>query len=189
MTSLPPPPSITPDKKAAVDAMRDKITRMTAAVLLDFRGIDVETVTSLRAEFRKAGVDYSVVKNTLFKKALIGTPQENNAALKKLLTGPTGIAFSYDDPSAGAKVVKAFRSGGEKHEKLQIKGGLIETTIVPGDKVESQLATLPGKNEIRAMLLAQLLAPMQKLVMQLSAPAQNVAYALSARERQLGEQK
>ncbi len=182
-------PSITPEKKEAVEAVRKQLTRMTSAVLLDFRGLQVEMITSLRAEFRKAGVEYTVVKNKLVKKALVGTALEGNKAFEKHLAGPTGIAFSYDDPAAAAKVVKAFRALGEKQEKLGVKCGLLETTVIPGNKVESDLATMPGKNEVRARLLATLQAPAQKLVMQLNAVGQNLAYVLNARERQLGESK
>lgn len=179
-------PSITPQKTETVAEVRDKLTRMTSAVLLDFRGLEVEIVTALRAEFRKAGVEYRVVKNKLVKKALVGTALEGNKAFEKHLAGPTGIAFSYDDPAAAAKVVKAFRALGEKQEKLGVKCGLLETTVIPGNKVESDLAAMPGKNEVRAMLLRTLQAPAQKLVAQLGAAAQNLAYALNAREKQLG---
>jgi len=181
-------PSITPQKTETVENVRKQIARMTSAVLLDFRGLEVETVTALRAEFRKAGVEYKVAKNKLVKKALVGTKLEGNKELEKHLIGPTGIAFSFDDPSAAAKVVKAFRALGDKQEKLTVKCGLVETTFIPGSKVETDLATMPGKDEIRASLLATLQAPAQKLVMQLQAAGQRFAYVLSARERQLGEQ-
>ena len=68
---------------------------------------------------------------------------------------------------------------------LTIKCGVLENQVMAGERVESVLATLPGKDEVRAMLLAQLLAPAQKLVMQLQAPGQNLAFALDARKRQL----
>jgi large subunit ribosomal protein L10 len=70
-------------------------------------------------------------------------------------------------------------------QKLTIKCGVLENQLMAAARVETELATLPGKDEVRAMLLAQLLAPAQKLVMQLSAPGQNLAFALDARKRQL----
>ena len=87
----------------------------------------------------------------------------------------TGIAWSYEDPSAAAKVVKAFKKD-PAGEKLQIKAGLIEGSILDAKAVEDQLATMPGKNELRAMLLATLQAPLQKFVALLPAPAQNFVY-------------
>ena len=87
----------------------------------------------------------------------------------------TGIAWSYEDPSAAAKVVKAYR---KEDEKLQIKAGLIEGSVLDAKAVEDQLATMPGKDELRATLLATLQAPLQQFVALLQAPTQNFVYVL-----------
>ena len=92
-----------------------------------------------------------------------------------------GLALSDQQ----AKVVKEFRKDEVIAQKLTIKCGVLENQLMAAARVETELATLPGKDEVRAMLLAQLLAPAQKLVMQLSAPGQNLAFALDARKRQL----
>lgn len=176
-------------KLADIEVVRDRAAKASSWVLLDFKGIDVEIVTALRAQFRKAGVEYRVLKNTLIKQALKGTPLEGNSALAKALTGQTGVAWSYEDPSAAAKVVKAFRKENEKHEKLGVKCGILDNSVLAGERVESELATMPGKNELRAMLLATLQAPAQNLVRLLQAPAQNFNYLLAARERQQHESK
>jgi large subunit ribosomal protein L10 len=168
-------------KDVQVGEIRARFDKMTAAVLVDFKGMTVENVTKLRAEFRKAGVDYKVVKNTLVKVALKDTPLSGK--LDKALEGMTGIAWSYEDPSSGAKVVKAFRKDAAG-EKLQIKAGLIDGALLDAKGVEEQLASMPGKNELRAMLLATMQAPLQKFVALLSAPAQNFVYLLSAKERE-----
>ena len=178
---------IRPEKAAEVEQIREAWTKSTAAVLLDFKGIDVATVTELRKRFRAGGVQYLVVKNSLVKKALAGTPLEGSKALAKHLKGQTGIAWSFEDPSAAAKIIKAFRKENEANEKLQVKCGVLESTIMEGARVETDLATMPGKNELRAMLLATLLAPAQSLVRQINAVGQNLVYALDARQRQLGE--
>src|SRR5690242_237997 len=94
-------------KEAITQTIKDRFARMTSAVFLDFKGLNVEQVTKLRNEFRKSGVEYRVVKNTL-----VGHAVKENAwakALEKTLTQMTGVAWSYEDPSAAAKVVKAFR--------------------------------------------------------------------------------
>jgi large subunit ribosomal protein L10 len=173
-----------PDKEQTVEKLRETFERSVAAVLVDFRGIDVPTITDLRVRFRKAGVEYAVVKNNLVRKALEGTPLSGNGELEAQLTGPTAIAWSFEDPSAAAKIIKAFRKEGDTQEKLKVKGGLIDAAFLSGERVENELATLPGKDELRGMLLAQLLAPMQSLVRQLQAPGQNLAYALEARRTQ-----
>jgi large subunit ribosomal protein L10 len=167
-------------KGIAIGTIKARFDKMTAAVFLDFNGMTVEHVTKLRAEFRKAGVEYKVVKNTLVKHALKDAPYRQK--LDDVLAGMTGIAWSYEDPSAAAKVVKAFRKD-PAGEKLQIKAGLIEGSILDAKAVEDQLATMPGKNELRASLLATLQAPLQNFVALLAAPSQNFVYLLSAKER------
>ena len=158
-------------KDLALGEIKARFDKMTAAVFLDFKGMTVENVTKLRAEFRKAGVEYKVVKNTLVRHALKDASFKTK--LDDVLVGPTGIAWSYEDPSAAAKVVKAFRKD-PAGEKLQIKAGLIEGSVLDAKGVEDQLATMPGKDELRASLLATL-----------QAPSQNLVYVLSAKERKV----
>ena len=168
-------------KDTSIGEIKARFDKMTAAVFLDFKGMKVEHVTRLRAEFRKAGIDYKVCKNTLVKHAIKDAPFKDK--LDDVLAGMTGIAWSYEDPSAAAKVVKAFRKD-PAGEKLQIKAGLIDGSVLDAKGVEDQLATMPGKNELRAMLLATLQAPLQNFVALLAAPTQNFVYVLSAKERE-----
>lgn len=176
-----------PDKEKSVETIRDAFERSVAAVFVDFRGIDVPTITSLRYRFREAGIEYAVVKNNLVRKALEGTPLAGNDELEASLAGPTGIAWSFEDPSAAAKIIRTFRKEGDAQEKLRVKCGILEDEFLSGERVEAELATLPGKDELRGQLLAQLMAPMQNLVRQLQAPAQNLSYALEARKNQQEE--
>ncbi len=169
-------------KQAEIDALRERFDRMTSLVLLDYKGINVETVTKLRAEFRKAGVEYKVTKNTLVKQALKGTKLHD--VLAPVLTGMTAFAWSYEDPSAAAKIVKNFLKDNEG--KIAITGGLVEGTVLDANAVSEQLATMPGKDELRAMLLATMQAPLQQFVALLNAPAQNFAYLLDAKHREMG---
>src|ERR1700722_17031872 len=145
-------------KTEQISDIRARFDKMTAVVFLDYKGMTVENATKLRAEFRKAGVDYKACKNTLAKQATkdaaYGKP------LSKVLVGMTGIAWSYEDPSAAAKVVKAFRKEAYG-EKLQIKAGLIDGQILDAKAVENQLATMPGKQELRAMRIPRLQARLQ----------------------------
>jgi large subunit ribosomal protein L10 len=166
-------------KTVQIGEIKSRFDKMTAAVLLDFKGMTVESATKLRAEFRKAGIEYKVVKNTLVKQAIKGTVYTDK--LDTALVGMTGIAWSYEDPSAAAKIVKAYR---KEDEKLKVKAGLIEGTVLDAKAVEDQLATMPGKDELRSMLLATLQAPLQQFVALLQAPTQNFVYALAAKERQ-----
>lgn len=164
-------------KETMVGSIKERFDRMTSAVFLDFKGLNVEAVTKLRDEFRKSGVEYRVVKNSLVRHAIKHHAWAKN--LDTTLTGMTGIAWSYEDPSAAAKVVKAFR---RDNAKLLIKAGLIEGQLLAGESVETQLATMPGKDELRAGLLATMQAPAQQFLQQLNAPLQNLVYLLKAKE-------
>jgi large subunit ribosomal protein L10 len=171
-------------KQEQIDLIKDRFSRATAAVLVDFRGLNVAKTTELRNAFRKVGVEYKVLKNTLIEKAVEGTPLAEEKFLANLV-GQTGVAWSFEDPSAAAKVLRDFRKDEAVAARIAIKCGVLENTVMEGARVETELASMPGKDEIRAMLLATLLAPAQALVRQLAAPAQNLTYVLDARKRQL----
>jgi len=172
------------EKAVVIDSVKESFDKAMAVVLVDFTGINVEQITELRTRFRAANVQYTVAKNRLVKKALEGTDLASDETLAAALTGMTGIAFSYEDPSAAAKIIKNFRKEADENEKLEVKCGVLESEVLSAARVQNELATLPGKDELRGMLLAQLMAPMQQLVMQLNAPAQNLAYVLDAKQRQ-----
>ena len=97
------------EKKAQVEGIRANFEKAISTVFIDFRGVDVETITALRVQFRNAGIEYRVIKNNLIKKALEGTKFEDNTELASSLKGMTGIAWSYEDPSTAAKILKQFR--------------------------------------------------------------------------------
>ena len=170
-------------KSKVITTVKGRFEKMSSAVFLDYKGMTVEQATTLRAHFRKAGVEYAVVKNTLVKQAIKDTAYAKK--LDDVLVGMTGIAWCYEDPSAAAKVVKQFKKeAGEAGEKLKVKGGLIEGEVLDAKRVENELATMPGKDELRGMLLATLQAPLQQFVRLLQAPTQNFVYVLAAKERQ-----
>ena len=162
------------DKVEVVKGLKDRFDRMTSAVFVDFKGMNVEEVSKLRDTFRAQGVEYKVVKNTLVRQAL--SDQSWVAGLDDVLTGMTGIAWSYEDPSAAAKIVKAFS---KENEKLQIKAGLIEGQVLDAKGVADQLANMPGKDEMRAQLLALLKQPAENLVRLLNTPATNLVRLLN----------
>jgi len=176
-------------KTSQIEAVHGFFSRSTAAVFVDFKGLDVAKATELRNQFRKVGVDYRVVKNRLIKLALKGTKLEGNKEVEAQLKGPSGIAWSYEDPTAAAKIIKEFRKDPEIAEKIKVKFGVLDKTVFSGDRVESHLATMPGKDEARAMLLAQLQAPAQNLLRQLNAAGQRCVLLLDARKRQLEQGK
>ncbi len=169
------------DKEAQVADIRGQFERMTSAVFVNFVGMNVEEVSALRAKFREKGVEYKVLKNTLVKKAL--EDQEWASGLTDVLKGMTGVAWSFEEPSAAARVVKDFA---KENEKLKIKAGVLDGAILDAKGVTEQLASLPSKDEARALLLATLQAPAQTLVRLLNAPAQNFVLVLNAKQNKDG---
>lgn len=165
-------------KVQAVEDIKSRFERMTSAVFLDYGGMTVEEVSDLRDQFRAKGVEYKVVKNTLVRRAVDGASFAD--ALGEALRGMTGVAWSYEEPSAAARIAKAYA---KENEKLKIKAGLLEGRVLDAKAVENQLATLPSKDEARATLLATLMAPAQQFVMLLNAPASNFVRVLQAKEQ------
>lgn len=164
------------DKEVAIGDIKDRFSKMSSAVFLDFSGMTVEEVSKLRSKFRERGVEYKVLKNTLVRKALEG--HSFLPTLVKSLKGMTGVAWSFEEPSAAARVVKDFI---KDNEKLKIKGGLMDGQVLDSKAVENQLATLPSKDEARATLLATFNAPAQTLLRLFNAPAQNFVLVLEAK--------
>ncbi len=146
------------EKEKIVAEVADKISRAQGMYLTEFSGITVAEATELRAEFRKAGVEYRVAKNTLIKRALHQVAQFDN--LDDKLTGPTAIAFGYDDPVSPAKVIKKFR---DKVSKLNVKACVIGTEVYDSSKFD-ELASLSSRDESVASIMGSLTAPISGVV-------------------------
>ncbi len=146
------------EKEQIITAIAEKVSRAKGLFLTDFTGVTVEQATELRREFRKVNVDYRVVKNTLARKALEQVTGYDSVYDR--LVGPTGLAISYDDPAAPAKVIKKFR---DKTEKLQLKAAVLEGAVFDGKRL-AELAALPSRAEMVASILGSLTAPTSGLV-------------------------
>lgn len=167
------------EKSATVDDIKARFARMSSAVFVDYTGMTVAEVTKLRNTFRERGIEYKVVKNTLVKRALGDAPYVKS--LTKALKGMTAVAWSFEEPSAAARILKEYV---KENEKLKIKAGLLEGQVLDAKAVENQLASLPSKDEARAMLLATMMAPAQQFVMLLNTPAGNFVRVLNAKKEQ-----
>ncbi len=170
-------------KQDQVNEIRDRFSRMASAVVTDFRGLDVESATRLRDEFRKVGAEYKVIKNKLFSLAVKDAPFHGK--LVDYLVGPTAVAWSYDDPAAPARVAVTFA---KTNDKLRIKCAVVGTDVVD-DKGVVMLSKMPGKNELLGTMLATFMAPAQSFVRLLAAGPTNFVYLLDARRRQMEEGK
>jgi len=145
-------------KKSVVADIKDKFDRAKCVVLVDYRGLTVAEDTALRNEFRKAGCEYAVLKNTMINLAV--KDSAFGADMAPQLNGPTAVAFSYDDLVAPAKVVKTFM---DKSKKLTIKCGVCDGDYLDQKGVVA-LADLPSKEVLIARLMGSMMSAVSKFV-------------------------
>src|SRR5512143_1085875 len=166
------------EKDQIIAAVKEKIERAGGLYFADFTGITVEEVNELRREFRKANIDYTVVKNTLARKALERVAGYDSVAAK--LVGPTAIAFAYDDPVAPAKIIKKYR---EKNEKLKLKACVIERQLFDGSELD-RIAKLLTKAELMAGIIGSIQAPISGIVGAINAVMRDLVGVIDAIEKQ-----
>lgn len=150
------------EKRLLVEALTTKLRESTCTVVTDYRGLNVAQVTELRKQLREAGVEFQVLKNTLVKRA---TAQAQLTGLDEVLSGPTAIAFSKEDPVAPAKILNEFA---KKNENLQIKAGVVEGKVVDVNQIKA-LADLPSREGLLSMLLSVLQAPIRNFALAVKA--------------------
>ena len=168
-------------KTAIIGEVKTRFDRATSAVLLDYKGMTVETATKLRASFRKAGVEYKVIKNTLAKRAAKGTALEQ---VSDDFTGPVALCLSYGDVVAPAKILTDFI---KDLETIKVRSGVIDGKKISASEVKA-LAKLPGINELRARILGVIMQPATKVARTISAPGSQLARVIAARAEALGKQ-
>ena len=144
-------------KKAVVEALENKIKEATSVVFVDYKGISVAQDTELRKQFREAGVEYSVVKNTLTNFATKNAGYD----FAEILNGTTAMASTTGDPIAPARVVCEFAKK-NKGISLSIKGGIVEGSVLSATDLNG-FGELPSKNALVASVLGTFLAPISSL--------------------------
>ena len=144
-------------KKAVVEALSAKIKEATSVVFVDYKGINVAQDTELRKQFREAGVEYSVVKNTLTNFAA----KDAGYDFAEILNGTTAMASTTGDPIAPARIVCEFAKK-NKLKTLTIKGGVVEGSVLSADELNG-FGELPSKSALVASVLGTFLAPISSL--------------------------
>ena len=146
-----PSNKILEEKKQVVEALAAKLGTAAAGVLVKYEGITVAEDTALRAALRKAGIEYTVMKNTLTGRAceMVGYGE-----MKQYLSGMTAIAFSQDDPIAPAKIMKEYA---DKISTFEIKAGFVDGGVIDKEAVES-LAATPSKEVLIAKMMGSLMS-------------------------------
>ena len=144
-------------KKAIVVALADKLQNASSAVFVDYKGITVAQDTELRKKFREAGVEYSVVKNTLTR---LATNKVGYHEFDEMLNGTTAMASTTGDPIAPARIVCEFAK--KNKNVLSIKGGLVEGSVLSVEQLQG-FGELPSKDALIAQVLGTFLAPISAL--------------------------
>jgi len=149
------------DKKAIVAEVNEAAESALSAVLADYRGLTVDTMTDLRKQARENGVYLRVVRNTLLKRAVEGTEFE---CMQEALTGPTVLAFSQEDPGAAARLIKDFA---KDNEALEVKALAVGGQLLDANQIDV-LAKLPTRDQAISMLMSVMQAPITKLAQTLN---------------------
>ncbi len=147
-----PSAKVLEQKKQVVAELVERLNNSCAGVIVDYKGINVTDDTALRKELREAGVEYSVVKNTLLRLAIESTGLNG---LDSVLEGTTAIATSKDDYVAAARILSKFA---DAHNNFTIKNGYLDGEVIGLDKI-SGLAKLPPRDVLLAQVLGAFQAP------------------------------
>jgi len=144
------------EKQAIVADVNKTAGEALSAVMADYRGVSVEKMTALRKQAREEGVQVRVIRNTLAKRAFEGTEFE---CLSGALLGPNILAFSIEDPGAGARIFKDFA---KENEAFEIKALAVGGKLLDASEIDV-LAKLPTRDEALSMLVSVMNAPINKL--------------------------
>lgn len=161
------------DKKQIVSEVNKAASSALSAVLADYRGVDVADMTALRKNARENKVYLRVVRNTLLKRAIAETELE---CIQEVLSGPTILALSDEDPGAPARVMKDFAKENDEFEikALSVGGKLLEASQI------DVLAKLPTLDQARSILMSVMLAPVTKLALMMNEVPSKVTRAVAA---------
>ena len=151
-------------KAQLVTEVAEQFKNASSVVVVDYLGITVEEATNLRAELRKAGVQFAVVKNSILTRA---AKEAGLEGMDDIFKGPSAVAFSNDDVVAPAKILADFA---KKVEALEIKAGVVEGKVYSKEEIEA-LAKLPSREGLLSMLLSVLQAPVRNTALAIKAVA------------------
>jgi len=169
------------DKEQVVTALTERLKAAETVLVADYRGLTMPQIDALRTRLLESGARFSVVKNTLTRRAAEAAGSD---ALLALLEGPSAIAFIETEGDMVA-AAKALADSARETRILVIKGGVMQGRTMTAPEVES-LATLPSIEVLRGQVLGAIIAPLSSLIGLVSAPLQNLYGLLDARIEQLG---
>ncbi len=162
-------------KKQIVTEIAEKLEKSKSTIIADYRGLNVKQMNELRKQLREADVEFQVLKNTMTRRA---AEKAGMNELGEYLTGPTAVAFSYEDVVAPARIIHGFA---KENEELEIKGGMVEGKAVAIDQIQ-ELAELPSYEGLLSMLLSVLQVPVRNFALAVKAVADKDGEAGEATE-------
>ncbi len=154
-------------KQKVIDTIKGTMEGATSVVLVDYRGLTVEEDTLLRRELRENNVTYKVFKNSMMNFAFKGTEFE---PLTKHLAGPSAIAISYDDATAGPRTLL---KNTKKYKKLQFKAGVVDGVYYDEEMI-AKIAAIPSREELLSKLLGSFKSPIASFARVAKAIAEKV---------------
>ena len=169
------------EKQAIVDALTTRVSNAASGVLVDYKGITVEEDTALRRELRGAGIEYTVVKNTLLRFAV---DKCNMNGFDSVLNGTTSLATTEGDPIAPIRIISEFAK--KLNGKFEVKGGFMEGKILPLTDI-AEIAKLSDKNALYSQVFGTLLAPITSLAVVLGQILEQKGGSLETAEAEAAE--
>lgn len=154
-------------KQKSINVIKEKLEGASSIVLVDYRGLTVEEDTALRKQLREANVEYRVFKNTMMKFAFDGTEFDK---LNEHLAGPSALAISYDDATAGPRVLE---QAAKKYKALEFKAGVVEGIYYDAAGIKV-VATIPSREELLGKLLGSLKSPVSSFARTMKALAEKL---------------
>jgi large subunit ribosomal protein L10 len=169
------------DKEKVVIDLTEKLRGAETMIVADYRGLTMPQIDALRTKLIESGARFTVVKNTLTRRAAEAAGAD---ALLALLEGPSAIAFVEADGDAVA-VAKALADSARDTKVLEIRGGVMQGRVITGDDVD-QLAKLPSLDVLRGQVIGAIIAPLNAIAGLVNAPLQSLYGLIEARIEQLG---
>jgi len=161
-------------KKVILQDLTDRFSKSKSLVFLGFQGLTVKDNQALRRKMRTEGIDYVVAKKTLIKKGMDGVEIKGTENFAP--EGPVAVVIGYEDEIAPARIAKEF---GKTNDKVKILGGVMNSELIDGESMK-QIASLPGKDQLRAQLIGTINAPVSGFVNVLAGVERSLLNVLNA---------
>ena len=171
-------------KQDSLSFLKENLNEAPLVILVNYEGVDVEDINSIRRTFEKNDIQYVVAKNTLVKKAIEGTEKEG---LSEFLKGMTGLVISGEDGIATAKTVRDIIKDRKKRPGFMVKAGFFDGIVLKSEKEVNKVADLPSKEELLSTLLRTLQEGPRQIMGVIQGPARDLVNLLKNHEHKLSE--